>query len=169
LTAKPARFRAARLSASVLRPRSARASSARLYILDEPTIGLHQRDNDKLIKTLHELRDLGNTIIVVEHDEDTIRASDYLVDVGPGCGYPRRQDRGHGPGPEIFKDPKKNSLTLDFLRGKKKIAIPEERRRVTRETPVLRIKGASANNLDNIGRRNTNRPFHCGNRSFRFR
>lgn len=121
-----------------------------LYILDEPTIGLHQRDNDKLIKTLHELRDLGNTIIVVEHDEETIRASDYLVDIGPAAGIHGGKIVAHGPVPAILKNIKENSLTLEFLRGKKKIAVPEERRRVTRETPLLKIKNASANNLQNI-------------------
>src|SRR5581483_7715961 len=90
-----------------------------LYILDEPTIGLHQRDNDKLIKTLHDLRDLGNTIVVVEHDEDTIRASDYLVDIGPGAGVHGGQVVAKGPVPQILKDSKQNSLTLQYLRGKK--------------------------------------------------
>ncbi len=85
---------AARASASGWRPRSARALMGVLYILDEPSIGLHQRDNDKLLATLKQLRDLGNTLIVVEHDEDTMRAADYLVDIGPGRGRPRRRGRG---------------------------------------------------------------------------
>jgi excinuclease ABC subunit A len=120
-----------------------------LYVLDEPTIGLHQRDNDKLIKTLKELRDLGNTIIVVEHDEDTIRTSDYLIDIGPGAGV-------HG-GEVIVSDylenllgAKKNtsgSITLDYLRGDKKIAIPERR---TAEKGKINIKGGKAFNIKNL-------------------
>ncbi len=101
-----------------------------LYILDEPTIGLHQRDNAKLIKTLQDLRDLGNTIIVVEHDEDTIRASDYLVDIGPGAGVHGGNVVAEGPMPELMKDMKQNSLTLQYLRGKKFIDVPETRRKV---------------------------------------
>jgi excinuclease ABC subunit A len=120
-----------------------------LYVLDEPTIGLHQRDNDKLIKTLKELRDLGNTIIVVEHDEDTIHASDYLIDIGPGAGV-------HG-GEVIVADymedllsAKKNtsgSITLDYLRGDKKIQIPERR---TSEKGKINIKGGKAFNIKNL-------------------
>jgi excinuclease ABC subunit A len=127
-----------------------------LYVLDEPTIGLHQRDNAKLIETLEALRDLGNTIVVVEHDEDTISASDYLVDIGPGAG----KHGGHivtaGPTlpllsgkfdtPGIIGNPKK-SLTIQYLRGDVKIPIPE-RRKESRENIV--IKGASENNLRNI-------------------
>ncbi len=121
-----------------------------LYILDEPTIGLHQRDNAKLIKTLHDLRDLGNTIIVVEHDEETIRESDYLVDVGPGAGIHGGKIVAAGALPYILKDPKQKSLTLEFLRGEKSIPVPEERRKVTRDNEFLKIKSASANNLKNI-------------------
>ncbi len=120
-----------------------------LYVLDEPTIGLHQRDNDKLIKTLTELRDLGNTIIVVEHDEDTIFAADYLVDIGPGAGV-------HG-GEVVVADylgplleAKKNdskSLTLDYLRGDKKIEVPERR---TGEKGSIKIKGGKAFNIKNL-------------------
>jgi excinuclease ABC subunit A len=121
-----------------------------LYILDEPTIGLHQRDNDKLISTLHDLRDLGNSVVVVEHDEDTIRASDYLVDFGPGAGVHGGQVVAEGPMPELLKDGKKNSLTLDYLRGKKEIAIPEERRKVSKNQEYIKIRGAHANNLKNI-------------------
>jgi excinuclease ABC subunit A len=121
-----------------------------LYILDEPTIGLHQRDNDKLITTLHELRDLGNTIIVVEHDEDTIRASDYLVDIGPAAGVHGGYVVAEGPIPQILKDPKKDSLTLQYLRGKKSIVIPETRRTVKKDQEYLKIRGATANNLKNI-------------------
>ncbi len=122
-----------------------------LYILDEPTIGLHQRDNDKLIATLQELRDLGNTIIVVEHDEDTIRASDYLVDIGPGAGVHGGTVVAAGPIPEILKDTKQKSLTLDYLRGKQFIAVPDERRGVdTKKHESLKIRGAHANNLKDI-------------------
>ncbi|MCA9357649.1 excinuclease ABC subunit UvrA [Candidatus Kaiserbacteria bacterium] len=120
-----------------------------LYVLDEPTIGLHQRDNDKLIKTLQELRDLGNTIVVVEHDEDTIYAADYLVDIGPGAGV-------HG-GNVIVADylekllsDKKNesgSITLDYLRGDRKIEIPERR---TSEKGKIQIKGGKAFNIKNL-------------------
>ncbi|MEK7193443.1 MAG: excinuclease ABC subunit UvrA [Patescibacteria group bacterium] len=121
-----------------------------LYILDEPTIGLHQRDNAKLIKTLHELRDLGNTIIVVEHDEETIRESDYFVDIGPGAGIHGGRIVAQGPIPEIFKDKKQRSATLDFLRGDKKIAVPKERRSVKDRHDCIKIRGASENNLKNI-------------------
>jgi excinuclease ABC subunit A len=121
-----------------------------LYILDEPTIGLHQRDNEKLIRTLHDLRDLGNTIIVVEHDEDTIRSGDYLVDFGPGAGIHGGKVVAQGSLPGILKDPKQQSLTLDYLRGKKKIEIPEERRKVGPHQEYLKIRGAKANNLKNI-------------------
>ncbi len=121
-----------------------------LYILDEPTIGLHQRDNAKLIKTLHELRDLGNTIIVVEHDEDTIRSSDHLVDVGPGAGIHGGKIVAEGPIPQVLKDPHQSSPTLDFLRGERRIEVPETRRRVKGETPKIKIKNATANNLKNL-------------------
>ncbi len=125
-----------------------------LYILDEPTIGLHQRDNAKLIQTLHELRDLGNTIIVVEHDEETIRESDYLVDIGPGAGIHGGRIIAQGPIPEILS-PKsrslnKESLTLDYLGGKKFIEVPEERRQISKDKPALKIRGAFANNLQNL-------------------
>jgi excinuclease ABC subunit A len=121
-----------------------------LYILDEPTIGLHQRDNEKLIKTLHDLRDLGNTIIVVEHDEDTIRASDFFVEIGPGAGVHGGAVVASGPMPEIIKDTKQNSLTLQFLRGKKFIEVPEHRRKVDAKLEHIKIRGAHANNLKNI-------------------
>jgi excinuclease ABC subunit A len=130
---------------------------------------LHQRDNDKLIKTLHDLRDLGNTIIVVEHDEDTIRASDYLVDIGPGAGIHGGKIIAEGPVPEILKDPKQTSPTLEFLRGKRKIEVPEERRRVKTETAKLKIKNASANNLKNITVDIPVAPLHCRYGRFRLR
>ncbi|MDE2099839.1 MAG: excinuclease ABC subunit UvrA [Patescibacteria group bacterium] len=121
-----------------------------LYILDEPTIGLHQRDNAKLIKTLQNLRDLGNTIVVVEHDEDTIYASDYLVDFGPGAGVNGGTVVAEGPLPDILKDKKVKSLTLDYLRGDKMIEIPRERRAVRHPGDFLKIRGAIENNLKNI-------------------
>ncbi|PIR98627.1 MAG: excinuclease ABC subunit A [Candidatus Colwellbacteria bacterium CG10_big_fil_rev_8_21_14_0_10_41_28] len=121
-----------------------------LYILDEPTIGLHQKDNAKLIKTLQDLRDLGNTIIVVEHDEDTIRSSDYLVDIGPAAGIHGGEIVVQGEIPEILNDKSKKSLTLDYLRGDVKIPIPENRRKVKTPGDFLKIKGATQNNLKNL-------------------
>jgi excinuclease ABC subunit A len=120
-----------------------------LYILDEPTIGLHQRDNDKLIKTLHHLRDLGNTIIVVEHDEETILSSDYLVDIGPGAGVHGGKIVACGEMPKILKENHPESLTLAYLSGKEFIHIPE-RRKVKKDGPFLKIIGATENNLKNI-------------------
>mgnify|MGYP003393125883 CR=1 FL=1 len=121
-----------------------------LYVLDEPTIGLHQRDNDRLIKTLVNLRDLGNTIIVVEHDEDTIFSADYLIDIGPGAGV-------HG-GNVVVADyleklltAKKNdsgSITLSYLRGEKVVEIPEERRTV--EKGALKVRGGKVFNINNL-------------------
>ncbi|RJQ28555.1 excinuclease ABC subunit A [Candidatus Parcubacteria bacterium] len=121
-----------------------------LYILDEPTIGLHQRDNAKLIKTLHDLRDLGNTIIVVEHDEETIRSGDYLVDIGPGAGVHGGEIVAQGAMPGIAKDVKQKSLTLEYLRGKRFIEVPEKRRAVSKHTPLLKVKGATENNLKTV-------------------
>jgi excinuclease ABC subunit A len=121
-----------------------------LYILDEPTIGLHQHDNDKLIKTLQDLRDLGNTIIVVEHDEDTIRASDHLVDIGPAAGVHGGQIMAQGPIPEILKNKTSDSLTLKYLRGELKIVVPAKRRDVSQHHDCIKIKGATANNLKNL-------------------
>jgi excinuclease ABC subunit A len=117
-----------------------------LYVLDEPSIGLHQRDNDKLLATLKNLRDIGNTIIVVEHDEDTIMSADYLVDFGPGAGKHGGEIICAGPTPEIFKD--KNSLTVAYLQGRKKIRVPVSRRTKNRES--LKIIGATENNLKNV-------------------
>ena len=97
-----------------------------LYILDEPSIGLHQRDNDKLLATLKRLRDLGNTLIVVEHDEDTMRAADYLIDIGPGAGAHGGQVMAAGTPEEVMANP--NSLTGQYLSGKKSIPVPESRR-----------------------------------------
>ena len=147
-----------------------------LYILDEPTIGLHQRDNAKLIKTLQDLRDLGNTIIVVEHDEDTIRESDYLVDIGPGAGVHGGKIVAAGPIPEILKDPKKDSLTLQYLRGKKFIEVPEQRRRVDPsirsgqvQQEFLKIRGAFREQSEKYRRGYPAQAFHGGHGSFRFR
>ncbi len=120
-----------------------------LYVLDEPTIGLHQRDNERLIKTLEELRDLGNTIIVVEHDEDTIKASDYLVDIGPGAGKHGGEIVVAGETQKLLKSNNKNkSLTLDYLQKKESIPIPERRR--YKNLDVIKVIGAHANNLKNI-------------------
>ena len=121
-----------------------------LYILDEPTIGLHQKDNAKLIKTLHNLRDLGNTIIVVEHDEETIRESDYLVDIGPAAGIHGGKIIAEGPIPEILKSARHDSLTLNYLRGKKFIEVPKDRRAIKKNHDYLKIKGAKANNLKDL-------------------
>ena len=115
------------------------------YILDEPSIGLHQRDNDKLLATLKNLKDLGNTLIVVEHDEDTMMAADYIVDIGPGAGEHGGQVVAAGTAQEIMKN--KNSITGAYLSGKKKIPVPAERRK---PTGFLEIKGAKENNLKNI-------------------
>ena len=117
-----------------------------LYILDEPSIGLHQRDNERLIKTLEHLRDLGNTVIVVEHDEDTIRAADYVVDMGPGAGERGGAVVACGTPSEVARS--KGSLTADYLSGRKCIAVPDHRRAPGRGT--LKITGACENNLKNI-------------------
>lgn len=117
-----------------------------LYILDEPSIGLHQRDNDKLLGTLRELRDIGNTLIVVEHDEDTIRSADYVVDIGPGAGVHGGEVVYSGNVEGLLKC--KKSITGQYLSGKKKIEVPAERRKGNGNSLV--IKNASENNLKNI-------------------
>lgn len=117
-----------------------------LYVLDEPSIGLHQRDNEKLIATLKQLRDLGNTLIVVEHDEDTMLAADNIIDVGPGAGIHGGQIIATGPAEEIMKNP--NSLTGQYLSGARKIPVPKKRREGNGS--FLTIKGAAENNLKNI-------------------
>ena len=117
-----------------------------LYILDEPSIGLHQRDNDKLLDTLRRLRDLGNTVLVVEHDEDTMRAADYIVDVGPGAGIHGGEIVAAGTVEDIIAEPR--SITGQYLSGKKKIPVPAERR--TGNGKFLRVFGAAENNLKNI-------------------
>jgi excinuclease ABC subunit A len=118
-----------------------------LYILDEPSIGLHQRDNVKLLSTLMALRDLGNTLIVVEHDESTIRASDYVVDLGPGAGRHGGRVIFSGPKDELLKDP--HSLTAKYLKKKLTITVPFQRRHL-RKRNYLEIKGAREHNLKNI-------------------
>ena len=117
-----------------------------LYILDEPSIGLHQRDNDKLLATLKRLRDLGNTLIVVEHDEDTMRAADYLIDIGPGAGAHGGQVMAAGTPEEVMANP--NSLTGQYLSGKRSISVPEKRRPGSGE--FLTVRGAAENNLRHI-------------------
>ena len=117
-----------------------------LYILDEPSIGLHQRDNDRLIKTLKRLRDLGNTLIVVEHDEDTIRSADYIVDIGPGAGINGGRLVAAGTVNDIIGNP--NSITGDYLAGRRKIEIPCRRRAGSGE--FISVYGAKQNNLKNI-------------------
>lgn len=117
-----------------------------LYILDEPSIGLHQRDNDRLIGTLKGLRDLGNTLLVVEHDEDTMLAADYLVDIGPGAGEHGGEIIAQGTAQEVMAN--ENSITGQYLSGRKFIPLPETRRKSNGN--VLEIRGASENNLKNI-------------------
>ena len=117
-----------------------------LYILDEPSIGLHQRDNDKLLATLRELRDLGNTLLVVEHDEDTMRAADYLIDIGPGAGVHGGEVVACGTPAEVMENPV--SLTGQYLSGKRKIPVPAQRR--SGNGNVLRVIGAAENNLRDV-------------------
>ena len=117
-----------------------------LYILDEPSIGLHQRDNDKLLETLRKLRDLGNTLLVVEHDEDTMRAADYLIDIGPGAGIHGGRVVAAGTPEEVMANP--DSLTGQYLSGKKKIPVPAARRKGNGSW--LKVIGASENNLKHV-------------------
>ncbi len=118
-----------------------------LYVLDEPSIGLHQRDNDRLIATLKHLRDLGNTVLVVEHDEDTIRHADYLLDIGPGAGVNGGQVVAYGTPDEVAENA--DSITGRYLSGVEKIATPKKRRQLQKDRKLL-IKGARENNLKNI-------------------
>lgn len=118
-----------------------------LYVLDEPSIGLHQRDNDRLIDTLKHLRDLGNTVLVVEHDEDTIRQSDFLVDMGPGAGSKGGQIVAMGSPEEVAKNP--DSITGRYLSGVEKIAVPKKRRKPNQDQQLI-VHGARENNLKNI-------------------
>jgi excinuclease ABC subunit A len=117
-----------------------------LYILDEPSIGLHQRDNDRLIETMQNMRDIGNTLIVVEHDEDTMLAADYLIDIGPGAGVHGGEIVSAGTPQEVMEDP--NSLTGQYLSGKRFIPLPQERRKP--DGRFIEIKGAKENNLKNV-------------------
>ena len=117
-----------------------------LYVLDEPSIGLHQRDNEMLLNTLRELTDIGNTVIVVEHDEDTMREADHIVDIGPGAGIHGGEVIANGPLEEIIDN--KNSITADYLSGRKKIDVPKERQKGNGQ--YLEIIGARENNLKNI-------------------
>ena len=117
-----------------------------LYVLDEPSIGLHQRDNDRLLETLKRLRDLGNTVIVVEHDEDAIRQADYVVDIGPGAGVHGGEIVAQGTLKQVLKS--KKSLTADYLTGRRKIEVPEQRRKGNGKK--LTVHGARANNLANV-------------------
>lgn len=118
-----------------------------LYVLDEPSIGLHQRDNDRLIATLKHLRDLGNTVLVVEHDEDTIRAADFLLDIGPGAGVNGGNIIAAGTPSQVAKN--KDSITGKFLSGLEKITVPKKRRKIEKDRKLI-IKGARENNLKNI-------------------
>ena len=115
-----------------------------LYVLDEPSIGLHQRDNERLLVTLRRLRDLGNTVLVVEHDEDAIRSADYLVDIGPAAGKGGGQLVAQGKPAEVAANPA--SLTGQYLSGQRRIEIPEKRRKIDPKRQ-LRVVGASGNNL----------------------
>lgn len=117
-----------------------------LYILDEPSIGLHQRDNNRLIESLKKMRDLGNTLIVVEHDEDTMRAADYLIDIGPGAGEHGGEVVAIGTPEEVENNP--NSITGQYLSGKKEIAVPKKRR--FEDHGTITLKGAQENNLKNV-------------------
>ena len=117
-----------------------------LYVLDEPSIGLHQRDNDRLITSLKKMRDLGNTLIVVEHDEDTMRQADYLIDIGPGAGQAGGEVVAAGTPEEVIQNP--HSLTGQYLSGKKKIAVPKTRRQGNGQW--IKVVGAQENNLKNI-------------------
>ena len=117
-----------------------------LYILDEPSIGLHQRDNAKLLKTMKNLRDMGNTLIVVEHDEDTMRAADYVVDIGPGAGVHGGEVVAQGSVEDICAEPR--SITGDYLSGRKRIPLPGTRRKGNGQ--AITVRGATENNLKNI-------------------
>ena len=116
-----------------------------LYVLDEPSIGLHQRDNRKLIETLRTLRDIGNTLIVVEHDEDMIRSAEHVIDIGPGAGLHGGSGHAEGTPKQIEKN--KKSLTGQYLAGTKKIDVPQKRRKPKK---YITVKGCQENNLKNI-------------------
>ena len=118
-----------------------------LYVLDEPSIGLHQRDNDRLIATLKHLRDLGNSVLVVEHDEDTIAQADYLVDIGPGAGVHGGEVVAAGTPAEVAEN--SASITGRYLSGTEKIAVPKKRRTVQKDRKLV-VRGARENNLKHI-------------------
>ena len=118
-----------------------------MYVLDEPSIGLHQRDNERLIETLHHLRDLGNTLIVVEHDQETIEKADWLVDIGPGAGEHGGEVVYSVPAAKLIEAPR--SVTGDYIAGRRRIAVPETRRKA-RKTKQLKVVGARENNLKNL-------------------
>ena len=118
-----------------------------LYVLDEPSIGLHQRDNNRLLETLKHLRDIGNTVLVVEHDEDAIRMADYLIDMGPGAGVHGGEIVAEGTPDEVMKN--ENSLTADYLTGRKEVEVPSERRKL-KKNKLISLKGATGNNLQNV-------------------
>ena len=118
-----------------------------MYILDEPSIGLHQRDNDRLLATLTRLRDMGNSVIVVEHDEEAIRAADYVLDIGPGAGVHGGEIVAQGTPEDIMNS--KDSLTGQYLSGRKKIALPEVRKTYDKKN-LISLRGASGNNLQHI-------------------
>src|SRR3546814_566083 len=126
--------------------RSGSGLSGVLYVLDEPSIGLHQRDNDRLLITLKRLRDLGNTVPVVEHDEDAIRHADHVIDMGPGAGVHGGEVVAQGTLEDVLKNEK--SLTADYLTGRRSVPVPAQRRKGTGKT--LTIHGATANNLKNV-------------------
>ena len=117
-----------------------------LYVLDEPSIGLHQRDNDMLLATLRRLRDLGNTVLVVEHDEDAIRTADYVIDMGPGAGVHGGQIVAHGTLKQLLKS--KTSVTADYLNGTREVAVPAKRRKGSGKK--LTVHKATANNLQGV-------------------
>ncbi|WP_374294306.1 excinuclease ABC subunit UvrA [Acinetobacter sp.] len=119
-----------------------------MYVLDEPSIGLHQRDNDRLLQTLIRLRDLGNTVLVVEHDEDAIRAADHIIDIGPGAGVHGGEIIAEGTAQDLADH--KDSLTGQYLSGKLKIAVPKERKKSPRPDETIRLTGASGHNLKNV-------------------
>ncbi|MFW2044357.1 excinuclease ABC subunit UvrA, partial [Acinetobacter sp. ULE_I053] len=115
---------------------------------DEPSIGLHQRDNDRLLETLVRLRDLGNTVLVVEHDEDAIRAADHIIDIGPGAGVHGGHIIAEGTYDELAAN--ENSLTGKYLSGKLKIAVPKERVKPPKPEEQIKLMGASGHNLQNV-------------------
>ena len=119
-----------------------------MYVLDEPSIGLHQRDNERLLGTLTRLRDLGNTVIVVEHDEDAIRLADHIVDIGPGAGVHGGEIVAQGSYADVLKAPR--SLTGQYLSGKQRIEIPKQAPQARTRRCTLHLRGATGNNLKDV-------------------